>query len=153
MAVITIPRQYGSGGNVIATRFCEMLGYRYFDKSLMAQMSAEVGLSRDEMVDFSEEKHQVGGRLDGLLHRRRSRRASVCQWRYCHRTRRGLPLRRWRPRAACGSSTWPRPARRPCSSMTRRAPPRHGALLSARPRPPPSPPCSGPATPSTPSSS
>ena len=32
MTVITISRQYGSGGVAVAARVCELLGYRYFDK-------------------------------------------------------------------------------------------------------------------------
>jgi hypothetical protein len=40
MAVITISRQYGSGGNEIATRVSEMLGYTYFDKGLITQQAS-----------------------------------------------------------------------------------------------------------------
>ena len=40
MAVITFSRQYGSRGDEIAERVREMLGYRLFDKSLMAQALA-----------------------------------------------------------------------------------------------------------------
>ncbi len=40
MAVITISREYGSRGNEIARRICDRLGYRYFDKSLMAHLPA-----------------------------------------------------------------------------------------------------------------
>lgn len=67
MAVITISRQYGSGGDQIAAQVCEMLGYRYFDKRLMAQVAAEVGLSPDEIVDFSEDDYQVRGFLERLF--------------------------------------------------------------------------------------
>ena len=67
MAVITISRQYGSAGNKIAMRLCEILGYRYFDKKLMAQVASEVGLSEEEIVDFSEENYKVRGFLDRLL--------------------------------------------------------------------------------------
>ena len=35
MTVITISRQYGSGGDEIADRVCELLGYRHFDKRLI----------------------------------------------------------------------------------------------------------------------
>lgn len=73
MAVITISRQYGSGGNEIAGRVCEMLEYRYFDKLLMAQLAAEVGLSPGEVVDFSEADHKVRGFLERLFKWRGSR--------------------------------------------------------------------------------
>ena len=57
MAIITISRQYGSGGDEIATRVCEKLGYRYFDKTLMAQVASEMGLA--EGVDFSEDNYKM----------------------------------------------------------------------------------------------
>jgi cytidylate kinase len=69
MAVITISRQYGSQGNEIATWVCRMLGYRYFDKSLMFQVAAEVGLSDAEVVDYSEDNHKVISFLDRVLGR------------------------------------------------------------------------------------
>ena len=71
MAVITISREYGSEGDEIAARICELLGYRYFDKTLMARVASEVGLSETEIVDFSEEQHKVRGFLDRLLGERR----------------------------------------------------------------------------------
>lgn len=74
MTVITISRQYGSGGDEIAARVCEMLGYRYFDKKLMGEVALDVGLSPTEIVDFSEDDHQVRSFLDRLLGRGRSPR-------------------------------------------------------------------------------
>ncbi len=59
MPAITISRQYGSGDREIADRVCELLGYAFFDKWLIAQVAAEVGLSKDEIVDFSEEHYKV----------------------------------------------------------------------------------------------
>lgn len=69
MAVITISRPYGSGGDEIAVRVCEMLGYRYFDKRWMAQVAPEVGLNEGEIVDFSEDQHRprAGPELPGLF--------------------------------------------------------------------------------------
>ena len=77
MAVITISRQFGSGGDEVAARVCEMMTYRYFDKRLMAQVAAEVGLSEDEIVDFSEDTYKVQGFLDRLLGRRRAARVAA----------------------------------------------------------------------------
>ncbi len=71
MAVITISRQYGSGGDEVAARVCEILGYSYFDKQMMVQAASEVGLSEDEVVDFSEDNYVVRGFLDRLLGFRR----------------------------------------------------------------------------------
>jgi CMP/dCMP kinase len=59
VAVVTISRQYGSGGREVAARLCELLGYRYFDKDLMSEVAHEVGLSPQEIVDFPEDQHQV----------------------------------------------------------------------------------------------
>lgn len=71
MAVITISRQYGSGGEEIAKRVCDLLGYRYFDKSMMAQVATDVDLSAEESVDFSESSYKVRGFLDQLFGRSR----------------------------------------------------------------------------------
>ncbi len=69
MAVITISRQYGSGGDEIASRVCELLGYQHFDKRLIARATMEVGLSEQEIVDYSEENHKVRSFLDRLFGR------------------------------------------------------------------------------------
>jgi cytidylate kinase len=73
MAVITISRQYGSGGDEIAARVCEELGYRPFDKRLMAQVASEMGLSEREIVDFSEANYKVRGVMERLFGRRSAR--------------------------------------------------------------------------------
>ena len=73
MAVVTISRQYGSSGDEIATRVCEELGYRAFDKRLMAQVASEAGLSEREIVDFTEANYKVRGFLERLFGRRGAR--------------------------------------------------------------------------------
>ena len=73
MAVVTISRQYGSGGDEIASRVCEELGYRYFDKRLMAHVASEMGLSESEIIDFSEDNYQARSFLERLFGRRRAR--------------------------------------------------------------------------------
>jgi cytidylate kinase len=67
MAVITISRQFGSGGNAIAARVGELLGYPLLDRALMAEVANEVGLAPGEVVDFSEANHQVRSVLNRLL--------------------------------------------------------------------------------------
>ena len=64
MAVITISRQFGSGGRQVAARVCELLGYSYLDKLLMTQVAAEVGLSGKELADYSEERRTVRNLLE-----------------------------------------------------------------------------------------
>jgi CMP/dCMP kinase len=57
MATITVSRLFGSGGEEIAKRVCELLNYRYFDSQLMAQYAAETGLSpTDQFVDILEDR-------------------------------------------------------------------------------------------------
>ena len=74
MAVITVSRQFGSGGDEICDRICEMLGYRYFDKQLMVRVAAEVGLSEHDIIDFSEDNYQTQSFLERLMAWRGSRR-------------------------------------------------------------------------------
>lgn len=73
MAVITISRQVGSGGDEIANRLCELLGYQQFDKRLIIQAAAESGLSEAEIAawpaEYTEEGYKVRGFLDRLFGR------------------------------------------------------------------------------------
>jgi CMP/dCMP kinase len=69
MTVITISREAGSGGEQIARRVCELLGYRYFDQNMMAQVAKEQGLSDTEVIDFSEDNYRARSFIDGLLRR------------------------------------------------------------------------------------
>ena len=64
MAVITISRQYGSGADDIAAQVCDKLGYRYFDKRVMAGIASEFGLPESGIVDFSEDQYKARGFLD-----------------------------------------------------------------------------------------
>ena len=67
MAVITISRQYGSGGDEIARRLCELLGYRLFDKRLLAALASEMGLLGGRVVDLNEYEHERPSFLEQLL--------------------------------------------------------------------------------------
>ena len=67
MAIVTISRQVGSGSRQIATEVANLLGFRFFDKRLMIQVATEVGLSENEVVDFSEEHYKAGGFLERLF--------------------------------------------------------------------------------------
>ncbi len=75
MATITISRQYGSGGDEIADRVCQALGYRHFDKWQIARAAAEAGLSEKEILSYasySEETFKFKKFLDRLLRRKSS---------------------------------------------------------------------------------
>jgi hypothetical protein len=67
MAVVTVSRQYASAGDDIPNRVSVILGYRCFDKNMLAEVAEQVGLSGEEVVDASEEQHRVPGRLDALF--------------------------------------------------------------------------------------
>jgi len=67
MAVITLSRQIGSGGEAIAHQVCDLLKYRYFDKQLIIETAADLGLSKDHVVDYSEDRYQVQNFVSRLL--------------------------------------------------------------------------------------
>lgn len=67
MTVITISRQYGSGGTEVARRVATMLGYQYLDKQVIAKAAAEAGLSDQEVLDFREESTEARNFLERLL--------------------------------------------------------------------------------------
>lgn len=69
MSVITISRQTGSRGDEVAAEVCNLLGYKSFDKSMIAQAAQEAGLLQQEIVDFTEQNHKIAGFLDRLLGR------------------------------------------------------------------------------------
>lgn len=70
MATITISRQYASGGEDIAARVAEILGYSIFDKTTMAEAASEIGLTEHEIVDFTETDQRSLGFIDRLLGRK-----------------------------------------------------------------------------------
>jgi CMP/dCMP kinase len=69
MTVITISRQSGSGGDEIAARVADLLGYQLFDRRIILQAAQEVGLSEQEIIDYSEENHKIRTFLDQLFGR------------------------------------------------------------------------------------
>ncbi len=70
MAVITFSRQLGSGGDEIATQVCERLNYQFFNKEMMIEAAADVGLCEQEVVDFSEDRYKVQNFLARLFRSR-----------------------------------------------------------------------------------
>lgn len=67
MTVITISRQYGSGGTEIAQRVAELLGYQYLDKEVIARAAEEAGLTDQEVLEFREESSEGRNFLERLL--------------------------------------------------------------------------------------
>jgi CMP/dCMP kinase len=69
MAVITISREFGSGGDEIAQIICRETGYQMFNKDLIAKAAIESGLSDSGSIVITEEEYRVSGFLDRLLGR------------------------------------------------------------------------------------
>ncbi len=70
MTVITVSRAFGSGGRKIAVRVCELIDYSFFDKRLITQVAADVGLAEEHILDFPEHAYIVKTfreRLTGLV--------------------------------------------------------------------------------------
>ena len=72
MTVITISRQFGSGGDEIAEIISKKIGYRIFDKQLLVKATHEAGLSSQEIVDYSEDHYKAQNFLDRLFGRSRT---------------------------------------------------------------------------------
>jgi cytidylate kinase len=70
MSIITISREVGSGGNEVAHKLCEILGYRYFDKALMTEVAVKMGISEAEVIDYSEDSYKLRSFIDNLFRRR-----------------------------------------------------------------------------------
>jgi cytidylate kinase len=72
MAVITVSRQIGSGWREVADRLIDELGLRMFDKRLMMQVAAEVGIHEAEIVDYSDDEYRARGFFERLFSRQRT---------------------------------------------------------------------------------
>jgi CMP/dCMP kinase len=59
MAAITISRQYGSGGRKVALEVSKTLGWPLFDKRLMTNVARDLGLSSEDVIDFTEDDYTV----------------------------------------------------------------------------------------------
>ena len=79
MTVITMSRQIGSGAAEVANKLGEELGLVTFDKRLMLRVATEVGLSDEEIFDYSEEQYKARGFLERLFSRNRPV-AEVSTW-------------------------------------------------------------------------
>ncbi len=52
--IITIARQYGSGGHKVAQKLAEMLGIKCYDRDLIAMAAEKSGLSEEALVHADE---------------------------------------------------------------------------------------------------
>lgn len=56
MKVITLSRQFGSGGGEIAKRAAEILDIKYVDKSILAEAAAESGIAKEHFENADERR-------------------------------------------------------------------------------------------------
>lgn len=68
MTVITISRQYGSKGTVIAERVCKLVGYKFIDKQIIVQAANEAGVPGGRVVEFNEQHSLMRSFVDRLLY-------------------------------------------------------------------------------------
>ena len=52
--IITISREFGSGGRTIGKAVAEKLGFRYFDKEIIEKLAEETGLSKEFIAENGE---------------------------------------------------------------------------------------------------
>ncbi len=69
MAIITISREFGSGGDEVASRLCAELGYHSFSKVQITQAAKETTLGKNNVIDYTEDNHEVQHFLDWLFGR------------------------------------------------------------------------------------
>ena len=61
--IITISREYGSGGRYVGRLFADKLGIKLYDKDLIIKLSEETGLS-EEYIESNEQKREVLANLN-----------------------------------------------------------------------------------------
>lgn len=69
MAVITLSRTFGSGGDEIAFELCRRLGYQLFDKKLVEAAAREAGFTGSEIPDLCEDTYKVRNLIERLFER------------------------------------------------------------------------------------
>lgn len=63
-SIITISREYGSGGREIGQLLAERLGYGFYDKEIITMMAQESGLSEETIKNWAEK--EVSGFFYGI---------------------------------------------------------------------------------------
>ena len=54
--VITIGREYGSGGRIVAQRLAEEMGITFYDKQLIAEVAKRTGFSENFVRDAEHQR-------------------------------------------------------------------------------------------------
>lgn len=56
MGVITVSREFGSGGDLVAKKLAEMLNYTNIDKVILSELAAKYGLLKPEFTKIDERR-------------------------------------------------------------------------------------------------
>ena len=56
--IITIGRQYGSGGREVAKKLAETMNFAFYDKELLAEASKESGICQEVMENYDEKQEK-----------------------------------------------------------------------------------------------
>ena len=70
--IITVGRQYGSGGREVAKKLAEIMNVSFYDKELLAEASKDSGICQEVMETFDEKQGKRGffsmmGNLQGRM--------------------------------------------------------------------------------------
>ncbi|MBI2126941.1 MAG: cytidylate kinase-like family protein [Thaumarchaeota archaeon] len=67
--VITVSREIGTDGDLVARRVADNLGFRYLDKKILAEQARSFGMSisQVEACDITEDDYRVRGLVDSLF--------------------------------------------------------------------------------------
>lgn len=64
--IITVSREYGSGGRYVARLLADKLGIKFYDKDFVIKLAKETGLSQ-EYIEENEQKRTIGASLDTVM--------------------------------------------------------------------------------------
>ena len=65
-SIITISREFGSGGRSVGRLVAEQLGYRFFDHELITRVAKESGFSEDFVAEEEEYAHHKSALLHAI---------------------------------------------------------------------------------------
>ena len=63
--IITVSREYGSGGRYIGRLIADKLGIKFYDKDLIAEVAKETGLSEDYIESNEQKRDSLAGLNNG----------------------------------------------------------------------------------------
>ena len=67
MAIVTISRQYGSGGSEVAERVARLLGWQLYDNAVVDSVAARLGISAAEVSAREERRPSLAERIASAI--------------------------------------------------------------------------------------